>query len=231
MKALKVVLLDVDGTLVDSNDAHAQAWLEVFERNGYQTSFERVRELIGQGGDKLLPQITGLELDSSRRKAALERALGAVPPELPAAAARVSEGGSAAAPSEPSRTALGGGELRKKRRADTAARAVRRAAVPGSANLCGRRAAFEAPTPTSCKRRCAKAACSSPARPCCWAIPPYDIQAATRAGVATIALRSGGHPDSALQGALALYDDAADLLAHFDTSVFARGAKGPHKND
>ena len=46
MKPLKVVLLDVDGTLVDSNDAHAQAWLEVLEQNGYRTTFERVRELF-----------------------------------------------------------------------------------------------------------------------------------------------------------------------------------------
>ncbi len=41
MKPLKVALLDVDGTLVDSNDAHAQAWLEVFQRNGYPATFER----------------------------------------------------------------------------------------------------------------------------------------------------------------------------------------------
>jgi phosphoglycolate phosphatase-like HAD superfamily hydrolase len=33
MKSLKAVLLDVDGTLVDSNDAHAQAWLEVLQNN------------------------------------------------------------------------------------------------------------------------------------------------------------------------------------------------------
>ena len=50
---------------------------------------------------------------------------------------------------------------------------------------------------------------------------PYDVQAATKAGVPIIALRSGGHPDSALSGALAIYDDVADLLSEFDRSVFA----------
>ena len=50
MKALKAVLLDVDGTLVDSNDAHAQAWFEVLDANGYSTSLSLVRELIGKGG-------------------------------------------------------------------------------------------------------------------------------------------------------------------------------------
>jgi phosphoglycolate phosphatase-like HAD superfamily hydrolase len=53
---------------------------------------------------------------------------------------------------------------------------------------------------------------------------PYDIQAALKAGVGTIAVRSGGHSDSALERALAIYDDTADLLANFETSVFA-----PHR--
>jgi phosphoglycolate phosphatase-like HAD superfamily hydrolase len=50
---------------------------------------------------------------------------------------------------------------------------------------------------------------------------PYDVQAASKANVPTIALRCGGHPDSALAGALAIYDDVADLMANFEQSVFA----------
>ena len=68
MKPLKAVLLDIDGTLVDSNDAHAQAWVEVFERNGYSASFEQVRGLIGKGGDKVIPEVTGLSKDSADGK-------------------------------------------------------------------------------------------------------------------------------------------------------------------
>ena len=68
MKALKAVLLDVDGTLVDSNDAHAQAWLEVLQSNGYAATFEQVRRLIGEGGDKLIPQITRLAPESHEAK-------------------------------------------------------------------------------------------------------------------------------------------------------------------
>src|SRR5688500_7934435 len=68
MKQLKAVLLDTDGTLVDSNDAHAQAWLEVLQQNGYPCSFEQVRGLIGKGGDKLLPEITGLDDASHEAK-------------------------------------------------------------------------------------------------------------------------------------------------------------------
>ena len=54
---LKGVILDVDGTLVLSNDAHAQAWVDAFVEYGYQVPFERVRPLIGMGGDKLMPTV------------------------------------------------------------------------------------------------------------------------------------------------------------------------------
>ena len=43
---------------------------------------------------------------------------------------------------------------------------------------------------------------------------PYDVKAATQAGVGLIALRSGGWwVDEKLAGAMAIYDDPADLLA------------------
>jgi phosphoglycolate phosphatase-like HAD superfamily hydrolase len=48
---------------------------------------------------------------------------------------------------------------------------------------------------------------------------PYDIAAAARAGVPTVALRCGGWwDDLALGGAVAIYRDPADLLAHYDES-------------
>jgi HAD superfamily hydrolase (TIGR01509 family) len=50
---------------------------------------------------------------------------------------------------------------------------------------------------------------------------PYDIEAARRAGVAIIAFRCGGWTDKDLHGAVAVYDDPADLLAHYSESVLA----------
>jgi len=48
---------------------------------------------------------------------------------------------------------------------------------------------------------------------------PYDIEAAARARVATIALRcGGGWSDEQLAAAIAIYDDPADLHRHYDTS-------------
>src|SRR6476619_6938698 len=61
---IRGMLLDVDGTLLDSNDAHAQSWVEIFRRHNFDIPFERVRPLIGKGGDKLLPELTGVDAES-----------------------------------------------------------------------------------------------------------------------------------------------------------------------
>jgi phosphoglycolate phosphatase-like HAD superfamily hydrolase len=55
-KSVRGVLLDIDGTLVESNDAHAHAWVEALAESGHTVAFEAVRPLIGMGGDKLLPR-------------------------------------------------------------------------------------------------------------------------------------------------------------------------------
>jgi phosphoglycolate phosphatase-like HAD superfamily hydrolase len=47
---------------------------------------------------------------------------------------------------------------------------------------------------------------------------PYDIEAAGKAGVDVIAVRCGGFSDEQLTGAIAIYDDPADLLAHYEQS-------------
>jgi len=51
---------------------------------------------------------------------------------------------------------------------------------------------------------------------------PYDIESAEQIGVRTIAVRCGGFNDADLKGALAIYNDPADLLAHYDESPLAR---------
>jgi phosphoglycolate phosphatase-like HAD superfamily hydrolase len=62
------VLLDVDGTLVDSNDAHAHSWCETLARFGHDVSYARVRSLIGMGGDKLVETLTCIAPDDERSK-------------------------------------------------------------------------------------------------------------------------------------------------------------------
>ena len=64
MQAAAAVILDVDGTLVDSNDAHARAWVDAFADNGITVALDPVRRAIGMGGDKLMPAVAGIEEDS-----------------------------------------------------------------------------------------------------------------------------------------------------------------------
>jgi HAD superfamily hydrolase (TIGR01549 family) len=61
---IKAVIFDIDGTLVDSVDLHAQAWQETFRHFGKEIPFEQVRHQIGKGGDQLMPVFfTKEELD------------------------------------------------------------------------------------------------------------------------------------------------------------------------
>ncbi|MEH2147658.1 HAD family hydrolase [Nostoc sp.] len=55
--ALEGVILDVDGTLVLSNDAHANTWVEAFAAYDLEVPFETVRPLMGMGGDQLIPKV------------------------------------------------------------------------------------------------------------------------------------------------------------------------------
>ena len=71
--AIEAVLLDIDGTLLDSNDAHAQAWSDALREAGLDIGSETVRPLIGMGSDKLLPKLTGISGDSEEGKRLVER--------------------------------------------------------------------------------------------------------------------------------------------------------------
>lgn len=52
---LRAVIFDVDGTLVDSVDLHAHAWVEAIRHFGYHADFDEVRSQIGKGGDQIMP--------------------------------------------------------------------------------------------------------------------------------------------------------------------------------
>jgi len=217
---IEAVLLDIDGTLVDSNAAHARAWVDALAEAGHRVPYEKVRRLIGKGGDKVLPELTGVTKDSpqgkkiSDRRAALFKEK--YQPELRAfpkareLLERFHDHGfklvAATSAQEDEMDALleisGGAELFEHTTSSDDA--------PQSK-----------PDPDIVEAALIKVRCQ-PERAVMLGDTPYDVEAATRAGVRVIALRSGGWRDADLAGAIAIYDDAANLLAHYQLSIFAR---------
>lgn len=66
------LIFDIDGTLLDSVDLHATAWRETFLHFGYEFPFERIRSQIGKGGDQLLPEFLSPEEIEEKGKAMQE---------------------------------------------------------------------------------------------------------------------------------------------------------------
>ena len=63
------VIFDVDGTLIDSVDLHARAWVEALQQFGVRAKFDEVRAQIGKGGDQLLPVFLSQDQIALRGKA------------------------------------------------------------------------------------------------------------------------------------------------------------------
>ncbi len=57
------MIFDIDGTLVDTNLFHVEAWRRSFKRLGYDVPAERIVPEIGKGGDLLVPSILGEEVE------------------------------------------------------------------------------------------------------------------------------------------------------------------------
>lgn len=214
------VIFDVDGTLVDSNDAHAEAWVEALAESGRHPSFDRVRPLIGMGADKLLPEVAGIAADSAEGQPIVERRREIFQrrflPEL-----RPTRGAHALLE-----------HLRDERMELVVASSATRAEINGLLRVANAVKMFEAkassddaarskPDPDIVHAAIDRAGCPRD-EIIMIGDTPYDIEAATRAGIAIIALRCGGWTDDALRGALAIYDDPADLVAAYDLSPFKR---------
>lgn len=66
---LRAVILDLDGTLIDSNDAHARAWVAAFQTQNLDIPYGKIRPLMGMGGDKLIPKLTDMNPEGEAGKA------------------------------------------------------------------------------------------------------------------------------------------------------------------
>jgi HAD superfamily hydrolase (TIGR01509 family) len=53
---IRVVILDIDGTLMDTNYLHVEAWAQAFEEVGQRPPRSRIHHQVGKGSDKLIPE-------------------------------------------------------------------------------------------------------------------------------------------------------------------------------
>ena len=220
---LKGIIFDIDGTLVDSNDAHAQSWVDTFAEAGYDVPFDAVRPLIGMGADKLLPKTIGIGHDSAEGKKLIKRRSEIFRERyLPRL-----------------RPLKGSRELVLRVRSDGLKAIVATSAK--DKELKGRLKAAQVEDLMQERATASDAKRSKPDPDIVQAAieesdiepehlimigdTPYDIEAATKARVRTIGFRSGGWTDEGLKGALEIYDGPADLLAHYDSSLIGREAK------
>jgi HAD superfamily hydrolase (TIGR01509 family) len=217
---LEGVIFDIDGTLVDSNDAHAQSWVDTFAEAGYDVPFDVVRPLIGMGADKLLPRTIGVKHDSDEGKKLIKRRSKIfrdkyLPTLRPLEGSRAlvlrvrSEGLKAIVA-----TSAKEEELTGLLKAAEVADLMEEKATASDAKR-------SKPDPDIVEAAIEESGIS-PRKLVMIGDTPYDIEAATRAKVRTIAFRSGGWSDADLHGAVEIYDGPADLLARYDSSLLRK---------
>lgn len=217
---VEAVLLDVDGTLITSNDAHAKAWVDVLRDGGRRVRFEDVRPLIGMGGELLLERVTGIAPNDPRSKKIRDardaifrdRYLSEIRPQ-PGARELVEKlkarGFRLVVATSMSETNL------------APLLEIAQIADLIETHTTGDDVELAKPAPDV-----VRAALDEVHVHADHAVligdTPYDIEAARKAGVAVIALRCGGWDDDALDGAIEVFDDPADLLQNWMQTPFRK---------
>lgn len=217
---IRATIFDIDGTLVDSNDAHALAFVRAFAEFGRITSFENVRWRIGQGSDKLLPQTVGVEADSSEGKRVTKRKSEIfkrdyLPHLKPTPGARdlvkqfKDKGYKLIAA-----TSAGGDIAEELLEAANVADLIREHTSKSDAT-------HSKPDPEIVEAA-VKRLKVPPGQIVMLGDTPYDVMAARRAGVRIVGLRCGGWGRDALRDADAVFEHPAELLERWNGRPLCR---------
>ncbi|HEV2911800.1 MAG TPA: HAD family hydrolase [Pyrinomonadaceae bacterium] len=220
---IKAVIFDIDGTLVDSVDLHAQAWKEAFKHFGKDIPYQQVRRQIGKGGDQLMPvffsreelEEFGEEMEEYRGKIYKRDYLPRVRAfpmvrelflKIRADGKRIALASSAKEDELSSYKKIARIEdlVEEETSADDADRSkphpdIFRAALDQLGDVNASEAVVIGDT-------------------------PYDAEAAGKLRLRTIGVLCGGFPESELSaaGAIAIYEDPAELLARYDETLIGR---------
>jgi membrane protein len=219
-RPIRAALFDVDGTLVDTNDLHAAAWQAALRRFGHDFDAGAIRAQIGKGGDNLLPTLLpGIseaqvdEIDAFRgdlfKRDYLPRAT-PFPGVRDLFERLVGDGVRIVLASSSSKPEVDF-HLGLIACADLVSAVTTRDDVEHSK-----------PCPDIFAAALAKVVPIPAEEAIVVGDTPWDVKAAARAGLRTLAFRSGGFAEAELReaGAAFLYGGARDLLACYDSSPF-----------
>jgi HAD superfamily hydrolase (TIGR01549 family) len=213
MTRYDTVVLDVDGTLLDSNYHHTVAWARAFDAVGVTVPLWRIHRHIGMGGDRLVPAVAGDEVEQRSGDEVRDRwkkeydelidqtRLFAHARELLVALREAGVGVALASSSIPEHAEHAFELLDAESLTDTATTAED--------------AEESKPHPELVDEALSRVGDGDA---CLVGDSVWDVEAAKRAGIPAYALLSGGYGRRELEdaGAVAVYDDVADLLAHLE---------------
>lgn len=214
---VRAVLFDVDGTLVDSNEAHVDAWAVAFRESGDPQEVDDIRLQIGKGGDLLVPALLPQASEAQRKAIAKTHGrhfksayLAHVKPfpDARALLERVKQSG---------RTIILASSAKK----DEVEHYLRLLEAEKLVDAITSIDDVDAskPEPDVFEAALDKAGVG-PDAAIAVGDTIYDMDAARRIGLAAVGLTSGPYDRAQLKdvGALAVFADVADLLAGFDRS-------------
>lgn len=221
----RAVIFDIDGTLVDSVDLHAQAWQLAFQHFGKDVSFADVRCQIGKGADQLMPVFLspdelkkfGAELDHYRSELYKREFLPRVKafPRVRELFQRIREDGrqivlASSAKGDELKTYKGIAGIDDLVESETSSEDAERSK----------------PHPDIFSAALAGLHAVTPDQAMVVGDTPYDAEGARKADLSTIGVLCGGWTAEALRqsGCIAVYKDPADLLVRYDDSPLGNRA-------
>ena len=214
------ILVDVDGTLVDTNYFHAVAWWRAFRDIGEDVPMSRIHPLIGMGSDQLVHRLIGRESEEasdahSRHYEPFKREIAAFPRAADLLAELARRGARVVLA-----TSSDEEDLARLREAVGADDAIEDAVSKGDV-------AHSKPSPDIFEAALDKFHLD-PGRTMVVGDTPWDVEAAAKLGLSTVCVLTGGATREQLQeaGAVAVYEDVAELLERLDESPLAKVLEG-----
>ena len=213
-------IFDIDGTLVDSNELHVDSWDRAFRHFGKEFPRQKLEAQIGKGSDQYIPEFLtpneikrfGKELDDYRSELFKKEYLPRVRPfpKVRELFQRIRD--------DNKRITLASSGKKK----DTEYYIdLLHVADLIDGYVSGDDADSSKPEPDIFAASLKKLGNISPADAVTVGDTRFDVEAAGKAGLKTIAVLCGGTSETVLReaGAIAIYNDPADLLAHYDELI------------